>query len=157
MATKRKDPKDYVKTGRPTLYNTKIADEICAAIASSELGLAHLVQHNPHWPARQNIFLWLVEHPEFRDKYDRAKENQAEVIVEYTQEILNEQHKSIDEETGKVRLDVPLMKLKIDTLKWHAGKLKPKKYGELKNKEDENAENNRALKDDCERRYQDIK
>jgi len=147
--TKRKDPKDFLKKGRPTLYNAKIADEICAEIASSEKGLAHLCQYNPHWPTRQNIFVWLQNYPEFRDKYNNAKENQAEVMVDAMQSMVDEAHKIVNEETGKVKIDIPLLKLKVDTMKWHASKLMPKKFGEAKVQELPNNE----LDDDCKKRY----
>ena len=106
MATKRKDPKDFKKTGRPTDYTPQLADEICDAIASSELGLVHLVNAHPHWPHRGTIFIWMRKHPEFRDKYTLAKEDQQDVCVEYMQEILSEPHKYVDEETGLVGVHV---------------------------------------------------
>jgi hypothetical protein len=148
VMTKRKDPKDFLKNGRPTLYNEKIADEICAAIASSEKGLYHLVQQYPHWPQRQQIFVWLQKHPEFADKYYKAKENQAEVITDYMQSLVDETHKTVDV-NGNVKIDVPLLKLKIDSLRWHASKLKPKRFGEAKVQEPLNNE----MDDDIKRRY----
>lgn len=150
--TKKKDKASLMKVGRPSLYNDKLADEICSAIASSEKGLAHLVQYNMHWPSRQNIFIWLQNYPEFRDKYYKAKEGQAEVMVDAMQQLIDEAHKYTDKETGLVKIDVPLLKLKIDTMKWHASKLKPKKYGEAKVQELPNNE----LDDDCKKRYADM-
>lgn len=137
MATKKAQdvPKPKKPIGRPTGYNDKIADEICDAIASSEKGLAHLCEANPHWPARQHIFVWLRKYPAFYDKYTRAKESQVEVCVDYMQELMNEPHKFVDEETGFTRLDVPMLRTKMDAIKWQAGKLKPKKYGENRNEE----------------------
>ena len=63
----------------------------------------------------------------FRDMYTRAKEDQTEVVVEYMQEVMNEPHKWKDQETGLTRIDVPMLRLKMDTMKWQAAKLKPKK------------------------------
>lgn len=150
--TKRKNPKDFLRNGRPTLYNDQLADEICIAIASSEKGLYHLVKKYPHWPTRQQVFIWLQKYPQFADKYYSAKENQAEVMVDAMQEMMDEAHKTVDKETGIVKIDVPLLKLKVDTMKWHASKLKPKKYGEAKAQELPNNE----LDEDCKRRYQEM-
>lgn len=150
--TKRKDPKDFKKRGRPTKYTPELGEEICDKIASSELGLAHLVDANPHWPDRSNIFIWIRKHPDFRDKYYKAKEDQTDVCVEYMHEVMNESHKIYDEETGKYRTDVPMLRLKMDTMKWHVGKLKPKKYGDAKLQESHNSE----IDDDCKKRYQEM-
>jgi hypothetical protein len=140
------------KIGRPTKYTPQLADEICDAIASSELGLAHLVAAHPHWPERQNIFLWIRKYPEFRDKYAKAKEDQTDVCVEYMQEVMNEPHKLEDPETGLYRVDVPMLRLKMDTMKWHASKLKPKKFGDSVQQTPVNTE----IDEDCKKRYQEL-
>lgn len=134
--TKNADGKPkYDKAGRPTTYDFKLAKEICDATASSELGLFHLCEQNPHWPARSTIYLWLRTHKEFSEIYTKAKEDQTEVSVGYMQEMMNESHKYEDRETGQIRCDVPMMRLKMDAIKWQAAKLKPRKYGDFKQEE----------------------
>lgn len=150
--TKKKKPEELKKMGRPTMYTPELADEICDAIATSELGLMHLVNQHPNWPERQVIFLWRRKYPDFDDKYMRAKEQQADVVFEYTQEVMSEPHKWEDPETGIVKIDVPMLRLKMDTMKWHAAKLKPKKFGEAKDVEPPNND----LNDDCKKRYADL-
>lgn len=120
---------NMAKPGRPTTYNEHIAKEICDAIASSELGLMHLCNKNPHWPNRSTIFLWRRTHKEFAIMYDQAKEDQTEVVVEYMQELMDEPHKYIDD-NGINKVDIQLLRLKVDAIKWQASKLKPKKFGE---------------------------
>jgi hypothetical protein len=148
--TKRKTT-PHEKKGRPTIYSPELADEICTAIASSEKGLAHLCQYNSHWPARQHIFLWLRQYPDFYDKYHKAKESQAEVLVDAMQTMVDESHKTKNED-GSIKIDVPLLKLKVDTMKWHASKLLPKKFGEAKSQELPNNE----LDDDVKKRYAEM-
>ena len=150
--TKKNSPSVPRKVGRPTKYTPELGEEICNAIASSELGLAHLVDLNPHWPDRSNIFIWRRRHEEFRDKYTKAKEDQTEVSVEYMQELMNEPHKYQDLETGLMKLDVPMLRLKMDAIKWQAAKLKPKKYGETKVQEQVNTE----VDEDCKKRYREM-
>ncbi len=118
------------KTGRPCGYNEKLADEICSAIACHARGIEYLCSQNPHWPTKPTIFFWLRKYPEFYQKYMIAKESQVEVSVDYMSEILNEPHKYIDSETGCERVDAAMLRLKIDAIKWQAGKLKPGRYGE---------------------------
>lgn len=148
----KKITKEPKKTGRPTKYTKELGEEIANAIASSELGLIHLVNAHPHWPDRATIFIWRRVHDEFRDMYMRAKEDQTEVVVEYMQEVMNEPHKWEDPETGITKIDVPMLRLKMDTMKWHAAKLKPKKFGDTKEQDLQNNE----LTDDCKKRYSDM-
>lgn len=150
--TKKKDPKDLKPKGRPTKYTPELGKEIGDAIASSELGLIHLVNANPHWPDRATIFKWRTLHPDFGDIYTRAKEEQCEVVVEYMQEVMSEPHKWKDPETGLCKIDVPMLRLKMDTMKWHASKLKPKKFGDTKDQEPQNT----SLDEDCKKRYGDL-
>ena len=148
--TKKKRPEDLLKLGRPTKYTVELGNEICDEIASSDVGLVHLVNANSHWPARSKILLWLRLYPDFRDNYYKAKEDQCEAIVEYMHETMNEEHKSVDEDSGEVTIDVPLLKLKIDYLKWQAGKLKCKKFGDLKT--EESLEQNKVLHEEAMQR-----
>lgn len=117
------------KKGRPTLYTAELAEEICEIIATNSFGLSILCKQNPHWPDRSNVYEWLRKYPEFREKYAQAKEDQVETYVELIQEMLEEDHHYVDD-NGNERVDVGLLRLKIDAIKWQAGKLKAKKYGD---------------------------
>ena len=150
--TNKKAPKDLKKLGRPTMYTPKLADEICEAIASSELGLCHLVDQNPHWPSRQQIFVWRRRYQDFADKYTKAKEDQVEVSVEHMQEIMNEPHRYVDLTTGFEKLDTSMLRLKMDAIRWQAGKLKPKKFGDNKVQEPVNTE----VDEDCKKRFNEM-
>lgn len=127
MATKR-------RKGRPTLYTPQLADEICEVIASHKEGLTTLCNERDHWPAPANIFIWLRKYPDFRDKYAQAKSEQVEVSINYMQEMMEEPHLFVDE-NGNKRVDVPMLRVKIDAIKWKASKLQPKKYSEAKQEE----------------------
>ena len=118
------------KGGRPTKYTPGLAEEICDVVASSSDGLRVLCEKNPHWPHRSNIFIWLRKYESFRDKYTQAKKDQSEVFVDYIQELMAEEHKYFDE-NGNERIDTSMLRLKIDTIKWQAGKLNPRLYGTI--------------------------
>lgn len=130
------------KRGRPSKYTPELAEEICQAVASSSDGLRILCAQNPHWPDRSNIFIWLRKHPEFRDLYTLAKKEQSEVMIDYLQELLAEDHHYMDE-NGNERLDVAMLRVKVDAIKWQAGKLNPHVYGDTK--KDENQDNDKSI------------
>lgn len=135
--------------GRPTLYCIELAKEICECIASNALGIRDLCEMNPHFPSPAVLFVWLRKYPEFQELYAQAKRDQAEVSVDKLKEWTNEDHIYIDE-NGKRRVDVPLLRVKIDTVKWEASKLIPRVYGErgnIKDASNESEENNRETSD----------
>lgn len=124
---------------RPTDYNQEIADKICEAI-SEGMSLRELCRADD-MPAKATVFRWLTLHQEFSDQYARAREEQAEAMAD---EIVN----IVDTAANPLMVDgIPLMKdgkpvmyadaaaiaharLKMDARKWVASKLKPKKYGD---------------------------
>lgn len=106
--------------GRPTDYTLELAEEICNAIATTGEGLRELCKGNPHWPARRNIYHWLVKHEDFRLLYARSKKFQVETLVD---EILDIADCASFDEVNKARLQ-------IDTRKWIAAKLCPRLYGD---------------------------
>lgn len=123
--------------GRPTAYTQDIADEICARIMGGE-GLIAICRDD-HMPSRQTVHTWLSkdEHKHFLDKYEKARNEQAEFLVE---EIIDIADNSIDdykqvEVNGQVfdkanTEHIQRSRLRVDTRKWYASKVLPKKYGE---------------------------
>lgn len=101
--------------GRPSIYSEKVADKICNKIADGE-GLITICAADD-MPAKTTVFRWLESKPEFRDKYARAREDQAEV---HADEIIT---------IADTEEDVNRAKVRIDARKWTASKLRPKKYG----------------------------
>ena len=73
-------------------------------------------------PAESTIYLWLLDNPEFSEKYARAREIQAEV---YADEIIH-----ISDEVKPDAAEVAKARLQTDNRKWIASKLRPKKYGD---------------------------
>jgi len=105
------------KGGRPSKYSEELAQEICDRIANGE-SLKHITDGSD-MPSRPTVHSWLLTMPEFLNKYEAAKAMQADVFADEMDDIAH--NESID--TQRARLI-------IDTRKWTASKLKPKKYGD---------------------------
>ena len=105
-------------TGRPTDYNNVIADMICNRITNGDS--LHKICQMPGSPDPATIFRWLGKYPDFSDLYARAREEQSETLVD---QILYIADTCDDPRIAAVR---------IDARKWIASKLKPKKYGDIR-------------------------
>ena len=109
-------------TGRPSRYTAEIADEICERLASGES--LRSICRNDHMPGQTTVFRWLSENTEFWEQYARAREAQAECLADELVEIADEVQDTDD------MVKVQAAKLRIDTRKWAASKLKPSRYGD---------------------------
>jgi len=126
-----------MSAGRPTDYNQDISDKICERIADGES--LRTICSDDDMPNKATVFRWLAKFPAFSDQYARARDTQAEAIVD---EILNiaddgtndwmERRNGDGENIGWQENGEALRRsvLRIDARKWMAGKLKPKKYGD---------------------------
>lgn len=112
--------------GRPSIYTPAIADEICQRIEAGE-ALVNICNKSAHLPAPHTVRQWLCDPDQtryngFAINYARARESQADTIYEEIQDIeAKVQSGEIDPQAGRVL---------IDSKKWRAGKMKPKKYGD---------------------------
>lgn len=115
------------KGGRPSTYSQEIASSICAQIADGHS--LRKISREEGMPSMTTIFDWLGTKPEFAEQYARAKEAQADALAEDMLDIAD-MPPSIGEKGTVDAGDVAHMRLRIDTRKWIASKLKPKKYGD---------------------------
>ena len=106
-------------TGRP-VYSDELAETICQRIASGE-GLRAICRDDD-MPGRQTVLDWLNDDSKaaFRARYTRARESQAD----WWDEEMHNEALAAEPET------VQVARLRIDTMKWRASKLAPKKYGD---------------------------
>ena len=116
------------KAGRPTIYSEELAAEICSQLSQ---GIAlRTVCKEENMPGTTTVFRWLAAHSEFRDQYARAKAESADAMAEDMLAIADEIEDKI---IGNDRSDgarVQAQKVRVDTRKWLASKLQPKKYGD---------------------------
>jgi hypothetical protein len=85
-------------------------------------------------PAMQTFWRWLREIAAFREQYARAKQEAADALVEEMLDIADDATGDYaEDEQGRIRFNsenVQRSRLKIETRKWIASKLKPQRYGE---------------------------
>lgn len=111
--------------GRPSKYSQQVADLICGLIATSNKGIHAICKKNKKLPSATTIVNWLADerYSSFLAQYTRAREDQADFLAEDMMAIADRGGK---DSITKVNRD----KLRIDTRKFIASKLKPKKYGD---------------------------
>lgn len=122
--------------GRPTIYSEELALSICERLANGESLLK--ICREDAMPARGTVFRWLMQYDDFKNKYEAAREMQAELFADELNEIAddgtNDWMESADKDGGvgyKLNGEhIQRSRLRIDTRKWIASKLKPKKYGD---------------------------
>jgi hypothetical protein len=129
-----------MSVGRPSSYTDDIAFEICDRIAEGE-SLKRICA-SEGMPGQGTVFRWLAnpENAVFRESYARAREAQADALFDETLDISDDgsndwmlrNHGDDPEESGwKVNGEhIQRSRLRVDTRKWMAGKLAPKKYGD---------------------------
>ena len=126
--------------GRPSTYSRGVASKLCALLAQGK-SLRTACTYDG-MPSIATVYNWIAVHPEFLEQYSRAKEESADALVEDMLDIADEVP-SIPEtdKDGKitaVKVDsagVARNRLRVETRKWIASKLKPKKYSEKTNVE----------------------
>lgn len=81
-----------------------------------------------------SVFLWLSKHEDFSEQYTRAREAQADAMLEEILEIADDgKSDSYTDEDGNVRTNQDVIarsRLRVDARKWAMSKMAPKKYGE---------------------------
>lgn len=142
--TGKPQTKEVTTKGRPSLYTEELANEICV-----RLGLGESLRKiclDERIPSMATVMTWLSRKPDFLEQYTRAREIQAETQFDELIDIVD-QHPDLahvvdkNGELVEVKFDssyVAWMKLRVDTRKWTAARMAPKKYGEQKTAEETN-------------------
>lgn len=104
---------------RRSVYSDELARKICALLADGQ-SLLQICKASD-MPNRATVFDWLMDprYAEFKRMYEFARDVQADSLFDDLLTIAD----ANDEEVNRSRL-------RIDTRKWAASKLKPKKYGD---------------------------
>ncbi len=122
------------KKGRPSLYTEALAANICRRLAEGETLRA--ICRDEAMPGKTTVLRWLGDekNADFRGQYAHAREMQADALFDEALEIADAASGdwAVDKD-GKKTLDhehVSRSRLRVDTRKWAAGKLAPKRYGD---------------------------
>jgi len=120
MPPRTKTPSTQVpaKIGRPTKYSLEWAEQFCARIAEGQ-SVAEICGRRDQ-PSQQSVYTWLREDEDFLERYARARDAQADKLFKECLEIA-------DKATPE---NVSVARLQVDTRKWAAARLAPKKYGD---------------------------
>ncbi len=102
--------------GRPSIQTPELCASICERIALGESLRA--ICRDEGMPDQLTVHRWLSQDDDFVSKYVRARDMQADVFAEEIVEI--------SDGDGDPQRD----RLRVDSRKWFAAKLKPKKYGD---------------------------
>jgi len=140
--TGKPQTKEKTKMGRPSLYSDALAIKIC-----TRLGLGESLRKiclDDDMPSMASVMTWLTTKADFLEQYTRAREIQAETQFDELIDIVD-QPPELSYVTGKdgelieVKFDssyVQWMKLRVDTRKWTAARMAPKKYAEYRQPEE---------------------
>ncbi len=120
--------------GRPSTFTKEKADEICSRLADGR-SLRSICRDDDDMPSIGTVMRWLADSETFQQQYARAREEQADTLADEIVSIADEREGRaiVAGEEVAVVFDstaVARNRLRVDTRKWVASKLKPKKYGE---------------------------
>jgi hypothetical protein len=109
--------------GRPSICTNELAAQICDRLAAGES--LNAICRDEHMPSRKVVHEWVADDRDgFRDKYARAREAQAEYWASEIIEIADSVR------TGATSEEVQAARLAVDSRKWVASRLLPRKYGD---------------------------
>lgn len=121
--------------GRPSDYTPELTALICSRIADGES--VRSICRDEAMPDKATLYRWLQAHEAFRDLYARAKEDSADALADDILEISDDarndwmaRHGEDDAGWQANGEHIQRSRLRVDSRKWIASKLKPKKYGE---------------------------
>jgi hypothetical protein len=117
--------------GRPSDYNTEIADKICDLLAEG-MSLREICRQDG-FPSVGAVCRWLGKNEEFHKQYARAREAQADAIADEILDIADNAKNDWMIRDGKPvenHESIRRAQLRIDSRKWLAGKMRPKKYSD---------------------------
>jgi hypothetical protein len=118
----------------PREYSQEVADLICEALIDGK-SLRSICEPDD-MPAASTVCLWLTQHPDFSEQYARAREAQADTLADEILFIADTPLLGVKTETKGVEVKtvegdmIEHRRLQVESRKWIAAKLKPKKYGD---------------------------
>lgn len=116
-------------------YSQELASQICEGLINGRS--LRSICAPAEMPAASTVCLWLTKYREFAEQYAHAREAQADTladeIIDIADDGTNDWMARHENRGGGYELNgehVQRSKLRVDSRKWIAAKLKPKKYGD---------------------------
>jgi len=113
--------------GRPTLFTDDLAREICFLLSIGQ-SLRQICRADD-MPEARTVHYWLNDKPDFFQQYTQAREIQADTLFDECLDIADQQEDDVKTIDGVDQTNHDVIgraRLRIDTRKWMAGKLKSK-------------------------------
>lgn len=102
--------------GRPSIYTEELASRICERLALGE-SLNRICQDDD-MPEMRTVHRWLAADSAFLSQYHKAREVQADTLAD----------RAVDRAHDATKDDAPAVRVYLDTVKWFAGVVAPRKY-----------------------------
>ena len=113
-------------------FSQEIFDEICVRIAEGES--LRKICKDDKMPSLVSVWRWLNESEALSKQYTRAREEQAETFVDEILDIADDnKDDTYLDENNKLIINQEVIarsRLRVDSRKWIASKLKPKRFGD---------------------------
>ena len=121
------------KRGRPTLYTEALVHEVCERMAAGES--LRQICTDEHMPSDAAVRGWAIDDVDgFAARYARARDMHADALfdeaLEIADDISGDWSKDKDGNPVFDHENVQRSRLRVDTRKWAASKLAPKKYSD---------------------------
>jgi hypothetical protein len=114
------------------MYTEEVAARICEELSAGRS--LRTICADDGMPDKATVFRWLAAHETFRDQYARAREAQADAMLEEIIEISDDgSNDTYTDEQGQKRTEQDVIarsRLRVEARKWAMSKMAPKKYGD---------------------------
>lgn len=109
-----------IEKDRPELLTDAFITDLCDHMADGKSVRAYCREHPEYKPS--TICNWLLQYPDFTEQYARAINMRADAKFDKIDDVVEDMRaKTIDPQMARVE---------IDAIKWQAGKMNSKKYGD---------------------------
>ncbi len=130
---------ELIEKQRPELLTDAFIESLCDWMAEGNSVRAYCRVNTQYKPS--TICTWLNEYEDFAEQYARAINMRADAKFDKIDDVIEDMRSKV--------VDPQMARVEIDAIKWQAGKMSPKKYGEKVDLTSNGKEINFAIKLDA--------
>lgn len=108
--------------GRPSEYSETRAETICTELAKGR-SLSSIC-NDEGMPEMCTVYTWLRKFPEFQNRYARARQDAADTLADEILRISDELEHATDP------IQIQAARLRVESRRWIASRLKPQTWGD---------------------------